>query len=463
MDSFKIAKRKKLTDEQKQQLIDDTDSKNRMKETVLQNYFKHLSWDEELVEAMVANGHRLDSIDCHGQTLIHSVINHCRNETKATAKIHWLLKNNAPIESERYSFIDTVVNLVGFHHNNKSKEWREQIIIDIVREYEKNGKIQNLNTVTIGTKHNAFNFSFWLKSVENITYLDTIFDCNYNMTNIIELSDHNYLRVSREFYKNRDTLSYFITKSPDALTAPFIDYYNKRREREPTIPYIYRKLIERAIDNIDIPYRFGFKDDECDGIDHYWNTQIWKTLSNPRGGLNCYKQILIYGLVSGKIRTLPTSFVKIYKLSVDDLKKYIEEGVVDEIRYGFTCANIMADQNILRKHYVVSYPDQPDRCVPTHHLFPEDCPDNAKHAERIRNISKCNGYADYTLERCERDKLEILKFLKDFNGFTDRNDQDNRDSRVIKTAKRMKSRESSRNRKIAGRPGTKRKNIRKNS
>jgi len=264
---------------------------------------------------------------------------------------------------------------------------------------------------------------------------------------MMEETPHKSLCARNIFYKNRDILSYFINKSPNALTAKYI--VRHKQDGPLNIPYIYKQIIFYAIENIDILYRFDFNGQYLDDLDYFWNTWIWRFLSNPHGGLDNCREVLLYGLVSGNISHLPTSFVKIYKLSVNDIKKYIDEGIVDKINYGNTHSDIRIDPKILEKRYVML--DRNRKSVLAHHMFPEDCLDNA---DTIIRISQINGYEDYTLERCERDKADILEFLKELHGV----DYTKPDP-VPKVVKVVKSDKKPKLLKLAGRPGTKRKAI----
>jgi hypothetical protein len=444
MDIFKICKLKKLNDDQKQRLIDDTMSINRTKETIFQNYFKHLSWDEDLVDKMLRNGHRIDCTDSHDQTLIHSVIHHCRGEKIATAKINWLLQNNTPIESSRYSFIDTIVDLAKGHHN-KSVEWSERTILDIVCAYGESGKIKEFDTSIRDSKHACFNFCIWLNNVNCIEYLDTVFQCNYDVDDI-SLCNRDYL------YKNRDTLARFLSKSSNAMSSMLVPAFHEsfRADNSKTLPHIYLKVITEGIKNINLLYEFGFKDSDFEGVKYFWD-HVWYLLKNPHGGHRDYKEILIYGLINGKIQDIPTCFVKIYKLELGDLKLFIKEGTVNDVDYGSTFGDVRVNPNVMKKHYVLfaNQSHLSDIRVLAHHLFPEDVSDYPKVLERVIEITESNRYEEYTLERCEKNKKDIMDFLIECDG--------NYQSVTNDGKSKKKSKKKSNIVKVAKRLGTKRK------
>lgn len=449
MDVFAIVKRKRITEDQKRLIIADNKSVNRARESVIQNYFKHTSWDEQLADSMIRNGHRLDRENIEHYDMFHLVIYHCRDPKIATAKIKWLIKNNAPID------IIKTVFLLAISSSNKSGEWCEYILMEIMKSHEIIEKLDNLNT-DIREEYQNLNFCFELQSLENIIYLDTIFKCNYDVMKMdIEITR----KFSQKFLNNRDVLIYFMEKSSNALTVMCSDLLN---EHQKSIPFLYKSVVENAIDNIDILYNFGFQDD--DNIDYFWNHCLWHILFLPHS--NVYpttKRILIYGLVSGKFHSLPTGLIKIHKLEVNDLMNYIDFKIIDSVNYGNAHCNTNKydiDDN-LAKHFVTGLAP----FIDLSHMFPEDF-DDVEMKEKIIKMTRRNGYEDYTLERCSRIKRDIYEFLRNLgivmidNSIDNSIDnlKDNLDDKIIAEPDNRTTISKAR-RRIAGKPGTKRKVI----
>src|SRR6266705_5757910 len=97
MDLFKLTKRKKLKEPEKQKLIDNPTITNGHNETLLQNYIKHDGSDIDLLNNMLKANHNINNQNKKGETLFHSCLLYCNDEKAKYIKINWLLENNCNI------------------------------------------------------------------------------------------------------------------------------------------------------------------------------------------------------------------------------------------------------------------------------------------------------------------------------------------------------------------------------
>jgi hypothetical protein len=384
---FKLCKRKKLKDSEKELLIQNPNAKNSWGENLLHNYMKHDGYDLEFMDKLLATGHDINNINKKGYSMIYSCAEFSSCE-KFNEKIIWLVKNGCPVIINKFDPILIFFNPEMFRRCKVNREFFE-----ILCE-----KYQIEKDLT-ADKYKHINPVFQSNDIEDAIWYDQTFKVNYHA--VLGKEDRFGANYRTIFTENPQVLEFILNKFK--LEGETINNF-------PEVDQIYQMYADwNQYKNLDVLYKCGF-------IDNEEGKAIWQRSSNDveKNICDCMEQyrfdkpackrkMFLWALVNRKIKDFSLIHIKFLRLSVDDLKLFIDSE---------------ESKCYLTKEWEYRYTAKCEYFK----TFIEDCPNDypegiAKNNEYPQGHAKINEYdikndlTMYTKEYCQKKYDEIQKFL----------------------------------------------------
>jgi hypothetical protein len=296
---FKLCKKRKLTVDEEQRLINNPDLRNQLGESLLFNYTKNQGNDTVLMQKMLDGRHDINNICNQGHSMLHRCISFSASEKMKDSqlkKILWLIEKKCPIKT---SVVDPIEHFLDLYFNIVIGPILEAIYITYPELEKDLTKIEYRNR----------KIAFKCTSLRDILWMDSHFNLNYST------EGDNYELEQLIKLDNMDLFQFIVNKIMD----------DKSENRKKNIDALYWACMFYGSNlNMEMLYKFGY-------IDSAHTKAMWTSYSQNAvkcnrfsGGSNiccdgyCRKTIVLWGQSNNKFEKEPFLLIDRMKITNED-------------------------------------------------------------------------------------------------------------------------------------------------